>query len=536
MTNSPLIQPEHRALFVRSTSTETFWRLHTADTAAPTEVQVPLGDPASLFLCRLLLAGLELRAEPEQLPRLLELLDDALATDTWTSQLGSDAKQLVSGTPKECLRSAARSLRTKGLVPAAQAAKHAAVEDHLVIPSPGHYAALQQALAMNTFQQVDGSRFPRAALTKGGARGYAELRPITPDQELLMSPEEADALAQKMWQQREELSDKDADTLDAISAAWLKEARAPSDRVGIYIDEILAQRGLKPKKGGHGRRGGFEPEQRADLWRCLLHLQELWLDIAEAAVVEHDARGRRKRTTRTLQSRAFVLTDRVGQRRLDGSMDVEAILVTPGEAFGRFLLGPGRQVALLSSAALQYDPFRRRVEKRLARYLSWQWRVGAHKADFLRVYRVQTLLEEVDLDPSREPGRARNRLETALDRLEHDRVISSWQYHESWNEDHLPRQGWLGHWLEARLVIEAPDLIKEAYRNLDQLEHEGSHSLPAASTWGERLRQHRQGLGLTQMQAAEELEISQAYVAQIERGRKPSRNVQQKLEAWFASG
>ena len=341
----------------------------------------------------------------------------------------------------------------------------AALDDYLFIPSAGHYSALQQALALNTFEEAEGSHFPRASLTRGGALGFAELRPITPEQEYVMDPEEVTALARRMWEKREELSDLDADVLDAISATWLHRGpRSASDRAPVFIKDLLAMRGLKPKLGGQGRRGGYGPEQRADLWRCLLHLQDLWLDIAEVRVIDSDARGRRTPRTRTLQSRAFVLTDRIGQRRLDGTMDVEAILVTPGEAFGRFLLGPGRQLALLSSRALQYDPLRHRPEKRLARYLSWQWRVGAHKGDFQRSYRVRTLLEEIGLEVTK-PARTRERLEQALDRLLADRLVSAWQYGDGWRDDELTRQGWIALWLEARIVVEAPDVIKSAYRS-----------------------------------------------------------------------
>jgi DNA-binding XRE family transcriptional regulator len=481
--------------------------LASAAARAPAELELP--------------DGRRVRPREEELERLRRLLPRALAR-------GAKATSWVVVWLEEAPWAPA------GAAPALPAP---AGEDYLVIPSAGHYAALQQALALNTFALSEGSRFPRAQLEKGGARGFAELRPVTPEQEMLMAPEEAAALASRVWQQRGELSDLDADVLDVISATWLRHGpRAASERVPVFVDDLLRARGLQPKKSGQGRRGGFEPEQRADLWRCLLHLQDIWLDIAAATVVDQDPRGRRRQRTRTLQSRAFVMTDRIGQRRLDGSMDVEAILVTPGEAFGRFLLGPGRQLALLSSEALRYDPLRQRPEKRLARYLSWQWRVGAHSGDFIRTYRVSTLLEELGLEiNAHDPARTRERFEKALDCLEQDRLISGWQYGDGWREE-LPRQSWVPRWLEARVVVEAPEVIKNAYHGLDRLAEQAASkpaALPAPETWAARVKRHRAALRVSQMVAAEQLGVSRAYLAQIERGRAPSPALEAKLTRWL---
>jgi DNA-binding XRE family transcriptional regulator len=533
-SDSPiLLQPEHRVTFDGLSGRETRWTVTLPDPEMGTiaELRIPQGARSLRFVTQAILAGASLStSSPGFLPHLVDLVRMACRKPP------APTEELPREAMIDLLTAAAEALEAEGSLKSPARPQN----QHLLIPSPGHYAALQKALATRAFERVEGSAFPRASLDRGEARGYAELRPVTPQHESLMSPSEIDALAQHMWQQREELSDLDADTLDVISAQWIRQARTPSDRAGVYLDDLLRARDIKPKKAGNRRRGGYETEQRTALWRCLLHLQDLWLDIAQATVVEKDKlSGKRQRKTRTLQSRAFIMTDRIGQKRLDGTMDVEAILVTPGEAFGRFLLGPGRQVALLSSKALQYDPLRQKVEKRLARYLSWQWRIGAQRAEFVRRYKVGTLLEEIGLSHSEgRPSRTRNRLEKALDQLEADGVLAGWQYGDGWREEDLPRQGWLDLWLAAHVVVEAPEAIRTAYASLDQLAAPPVTTPPKITDdemaeLPERLKDRRQQLGISQLVAAEQIGISQTYVAQIERGRKPSQKVARKLLAWL---
>ncbi len=97
----------------------------------------------------------------------------------------------------------------------------------------------------------------------------------------------------------------------------------------------------------------------------------------------------------------------------------------------------------MSAKAVQYDPYRQKWEKRLARYLSWQWRIQASRTGYSRPYRVNTLLEVVGEEngPQR-PHLIRNRLEKALDCLQEDKLIASWQY-ERWDEEMGGRPGWL---------------------------------------------------------------------------------------------
>jgi len=413
-------------------------------------------------------------------------------------------------------------------------------EAHLTVLSAAHYQAVREAIYKNTFQRLDGLPWPTALVATGPARGQVQLRPIVADAQPWMPLEEMDAWAQRMWRHRAELSDLDADALDALSALWLGQARTPKDDAIAHVDDLLALRGLQARRSGQGRRGGYEDAQRIAMLQALGRLQSLWLQMAEVEVYAAPPAGARRRraTQQSIQSRAFVITDLFGQLRPDGFLDVDKFVFRPGQVFGHFLFGPGRQTALLSAHALHYDPLRQTWEKRLTRYLSYQWRCRAHNGDYLQPYRVATLLAAIGATVDRRhPGRTRARLERALDLLLADLVIAAWQY-DHWDEGHATRQGWVDHWLQATMLIEPPEVIQQQYQRLAQHEAATRAALPAPDSLGERLKRRRRQRGLTLMQAAEQLGISPSYLSRLEQGRRGHSlpvAVQRRLDTWLAA-
>ena len=413
-------------------------------------------------------------------------------------------------------------------------------DDILVVLSSSHFQSLREALYKNRFTQVEGSPWPTAPLERGSAKSYAQLRPAAMDLSPLMAPRTIEAWATTMWRQQSELSDLDADALDALCAIYLSQARGPDDTAIADVDEILAMRGLKPKRAGSGRRGGYEPEQRADMLKALSHIQNIWINVAEVMVYERDGQGRKPQApvTKTLQSRPFIITDRMGQIRLDGYLEVERFIFRPGKAFAAFLFGTGQETGLLFKKALQYDPFRRKWEKRLTRYLSWHWRAASLSGEFTQVYKVRTLLDAVGEEINdRYPSKTRTRLEQALDQLMVDKVLVSWRY-IGWAADQAQPRGWAEAWLEAEVTIEAPQIIRDYYARASEqersliVERNGGNG---ASDFAARLKRLRKTLGLSQQQAATRLGIQQGHVSKLERGKAtPSPQLRQAIEAWLS--
>jgi DNA-binding transcriptional regulator YiaG len=402
---------------------------------------------------------------------------------------------------------------------------------------------------------MDDSPWPTARLSKGGANGHAQLVPPVIENEPLLPPKETERWVQVMWKQREELSDLDADALDLLCHFWLEQAKRPEDAAVAHIDEFLEMRGLKKNQSGSGRRGGYKQEQRLEMLRALSHIQSIWLKMGQIEIYEESdkpgagranstlrkSQGRKRQpVTKQIESRAFVVTDRLGQLNMDGYMEVEQFKYRPGDLFAHFLLGPGRQTAIMSAKAVQYDPYRQKWEKRLARYLSWQWRIQASRTGYSRPYRVNTLLEVVGEEngPQR-PHLIRNRLEKALDCLQEDKLIASWQY-ERWDEEMGGRPGWLQNWREATLLIEPPATIAESYRSLEKhQETAANRRLPQAERAEnivQQLKEKRKKLGISQRDCAVELGCGQGFLSKLESGvAKPSEQLLERIKEWLAS-
>jgi DNA-binding XRE family transcriptional regulator len=425
--------------------------------------------------------------------------------------------------------------------PSATRQRPAFLEDnHLRVMNADHYHALREALYLNTFAHVEGQPWPTADLRPAGVQGQAILRPPAADSGMAVPIEQVEHWARAMWRQQKELSDLDADALDALCAIWLYQARTAGDRAVADIDGLLAMRGIQPRQREYGgrKRIGYEKEQREEMMRAVAHIQNLWINVGEAATQDDRSRA----PTRVVQSRAFVVTDRVGQIDPNGEMvDIERFVFRPGEVFAHYLMGPGSQTALLSARALKYDPYRQVSEKRLARFLSWQWRTSGTSDHQTRLYRVQTLLDAVGKSTDiRYPHRTRDRLEKALDTLKDDAVIAAWHY-TGWDEDVVTKRGWLGHWLASTVLIEPPRVVQES-RTPSTLapvrpgQPGIGHSIPVAELMA-RVRERRQELKLSQALAAAALGVTQSYFSKLERGaagdKQISADLKQRLIAWL---
>jgi hypothetical protein len=358
-------------------------------------------------------------------------------------------------------------------------------------------------------------------------QGRLEMRPMPLDYTDFLPPDELAEQRERMWQQVGKFDDGMADTYDLLMAIYITQAATAIDSARCSLDDLLFLRGLKKNPcATTGRRGGYTRKQREAVSLHLYYLQNIWVDLGNVQVHEP---GKRKATAIGIQSRLFIVTDCYGQRRLDGSIDPSkgGFIFQPGRAMAAFLLGPGRSTALMSVRALSYDPYRQKWEKRLCRYLAWQWRCRAREGNYFQVFSVRGLLEigcREGYDRRRESWQ-RNRLERALGTLRGDGVIAAYQYDED-----------LRGWLDCRVMIEPPAAIPMHYA---QIEKPAKDTPARVSSLGGRIAEKRSRTGLTLSQTAKANRISIAQLSRLERGlcgKQLAKTTRTKLEKWLSEG
>jgi hypothetical protein len=150
----------------------------------------------------------------------------------------------------------------------------------------------------------------------------------------------------------------------------------------------------------------------------------------------------------------------------------------------------------LLQRTLQYDPYRDRWEKRLARYFLFHLRINEGDGGSEPLRRIAgQLIEELNLLEfldRRNPRRTVDRFEKAMGQLLDDGQIGSWEYTDKAQAKlkDLPARNWLDAWLAAAAItVTAPKEGQEQYAALAeraQLSQQRAQKLLEGRRPGER--------------------------------------------------
>lgn len=321
----------------------------------------------------------------------------------------------------------------------------------------------------------------------------------------------------------EKMNDLTVDVLNGIIHLISEKSETPDLKILFSIDDLLFIRGKKAGRNQKGVRGGYKDSQRKEITEQLELLAGFKLNISKTFMPVIDEKGKRKYDLYQGESPLIYV------RKAE---DKDYYYVKPGEALALTLRGAGTKTGLIHKKIAEYDYYRNFWEKRLGNYLAWIWRTGQNKADFLVPSGVGTLINQIgEENKLKRPRSIRNRLENALDRLENDGVIKSWQY-KSIDESILTGKNWFQTWLNHKLIIEPPIEILEEYSKIKKIKIKKE---PKKFNFREILKIIKEKK-LSQLKIAEELRIPPEILAGILTGKTlPTAYEKRKIQRRFTA-
>lgn len=386
----------------------------------------------------------------------------------------------------------------------------------------------QISAGKDSFEVSDESVWPSTQISSNGE--YLGQIHVSPDQNkvdpFIMNASELNVWTKTMMNYVSSMSDLTADVFDILTIEWLKHANHVHDTIEINVDDILRYRGITPRLNGNQRSSGYRPDQRESIAKQIQLLDHIWIE-AEREIYSN---GDSQKKTQKLKGRAIHLHLEFREQDEDGNTELLLIRARPGDMFAHTLLN-GRQTALMSKKALEYDVDKFPYEKRLTRYLSYIWRIRQQNASYTDTIRVQTLLDAIKLPLNKKrPLRTWERLEKALERLEKDRVVKSFQF-ENADMNIIGRRGWSKKMLEWKVQIVPPDEISSHYIQITS-----PTSMPTQiSGIAKKVKEKRESLALSLSQASEQIGVNVATLSRIENQKVSSirGSTKKKIESWL---
>jgi len=330
----------------------------------------------------------------------------------------------------------------------------------LTIGSMKPYYEFTRLLSGGRFDIKEGQKWPSASFNS--VNGEVYLKPLDADRKPILGDNltHFQELMQGKVMELEKHGHLTADIFDILVNKWLKTARYPEAMVKISINDFLEVRGLKPMKRGEDRRSGYTDAQRQQIAQQIDLLDNVYITITEMDVYP---KGQKKKSVRGLSGRSIIKDMEAGQMDLAGNVKADEWYLRPGTIFANYFFEPyGRQTALLSLMAVQYDPYRQKWEKSLARYLAWIWRIdeGRTREGLLVSKLLEAAGEEFN---TRRASITKARLEKALDQLKDDGIIGSWEYNKKIK---AAGREWWRKWLDEKIILSAPEEILQHYEQI----------------------------------------------------------------------
>ncbi len=420
---------------------------------------------------------------------------------------------------------------------------------------------LRDTISKNEFE-ID-TDFPTALIQEKALKATAQVRSEGNAPQLL-STGEIEQWKNLTAQAITSMDDLTADIFDIISILWMKQATNKDQMINFHTDDALNLRQVQGRKNLDGYQTGYRKKERDEIMKRLAALTTIWIRIERDKLKFVDADSNEIDELDQVQfNPLFVLDSVTVAYRGSEPVGIYECKIRPGDLLGNFLFGSKKSSGLLALKTLQYNPVKQKYHKRLARYLSWQWRIRQKGADYYRPYSVggdKGLLNVMGIkETARYGSRIKTQFENILETLEQDGIIKEWTYldfEESmvekdtrWFEDH---------WINAKVQIVPPTEITLQNRSKKvfalEIDEQKSDEMDyvallknmtdsevaatietALEVTPENMKNMRISRGMKLSAVAKEIGISHTTISRFENGKimSPTEENMKKMKLWL---
>ncbi|MED1203503.1 helix-turn-helix domain-containing protein [Heyndrickxia acidicola] len=362
------------------------------------------------------------------------------------------------------------------------------------------------------------------------------------------------------------MDDLTADIFDIVSILWMQQANHKDQMIHFHTDDALNLRRLQGRKEeSDGYQSSFRKKERDEIMKRLAALTTIWIRIErENLRFINEDQGSFEEIGQVQFNPLFVVDSVTVAYRGDNPIGIYECSIRPGELLSNFLFGSQKSSGMLALKTLEYHPTKQKYHKRLARYLSWQWRIRQKSADYLRAYYIggdKGLLKVMDLDVNPRYGsRIKEQFEEILDTLQQDGIIKEWSYKEKDLEQQIEQErNWFANtWLKARVQIIPPIEVtgmvdeRELLLSSDDTEETVDFStmlkgmtrretaaaiemVTKIQVTPENMSRIRKERGLSLQEAAKEMGMSHSTLSRYERNliKRPYTENIKKMDEWM---
>jgi DNA-binding XRE family transcriptional regulator len=383
---------------------------------------------------------------------------------------------------------------------------------------------LRDTISKNEFEMR--TEFPTALINEKTIKATAQVRSEGNTPSLLLT-EEVDQWKNLTEQAITSMDDLTADIFDIISILWMKQATHKDQMINFHTDDALNLRHVQGRKELNGYQSGYRKKERDDIMKRLAALTTIWIRIERDKLKFVDADNHEIDELEQVQFNPLFVLDSVTVAYRDSQpVGIYECKIRPGELLGNFLFGSKKSSGLLALKTLQYNPVKQKYHKRLARYLSWQWRIRQKGADYFRPYRIggdKGLLNVMGIQENARYGsRIKEQFESILDTLQEDGIISEWKYLDNFDENFIEedKQWFQRYWLNAKVQIVPPKEITIQIRENDQLALEMNHPIHEQMSFADILKNMTESEVASTVEKELELTPSNMKRVRINHGKK----------------